>query len=83
MLAEAYVKYNHYIYKSATLPTLTSETMLEIVNCSWLTRSLDEDLYSLKNVLTVLNFYNIHTNQEEHRQHVNMDTKLANSFREE
>ena len=51
MFTESYGKYNHYLFKEASFPALTPETILEIEHFSWCTRSLDEDPASLKSVL--------------------------------
>ena len=83
MITTTYGKDNHYICKAASLPALTPETILEMINCSWRTRSLDNDPASLKSVITVLNFRGPPVNQGDYRRHVNMETRLANSCREE
>ena len=83
ILAENYGKENHYLCKAASLTTLTLDAMLEMANCSWCTRSLDDDTASLKRILTVLNLFSLPANQADYKQCVNMKTRISNLHREE
>ena len=83
MLSETHGKDRCYLCKEASLPILTPETILEIEHFSWCTRSLDEDPASLKSILIAWNFCGPPTNQADYKQYVNMETRLANSHREE
>ena len=82
MLAETYGKDNCHLYKAASFPDLTPDTILEIINCIWCHRSLDDDPASLKSVLTVLNLCGTPVNQVEFKQYVSMEIMLATSCME-
>ena len=62
MFAESYGNDAHYIYKEASLPTLTPGTILDMANYNWFNRILDDDPAILKNFLTVLNVCDPPTN---------------------
>ena len=83
MFAETHGKDNYYLCKVESLPALAPAIILEMVNCNWCSRSLDEDPSSLKSVLTFLNFCGLPTNQVDYKQHVSMETMLAISLRED
>ena len=42
MFAESYGKDSHCLFKAASLTTLTPATILEMVNCNWCNRRLEE-----------------------------------------
>ena len=83
MLAETYGKDNCHLYKAASFPDLTPDTILEIINCIWCHRSLDDEPSSLKSILTVINFCGPPAKQSDYKQCVKMETRLDSSHREE
>ena len=83
MFAEAYGNDTHCLFKAEILSTLTPVTILEMSNCNWYNRRLDEGYISLKSIITILNFCCPPTNPADYRRCVDIQTNLANSQREE
>ena len=75
MFAETYDNDIHYICKAVSLPTSTPATILEMLNCNWCNRILEDDPPILKKVLTILNFCGLPTNPVDHINHVDMQKK--------
>ena len=83
MLAETYGKDNYCLCKVSSLPALTPTNVIDMANCIWCHRSLDDEPSSLKSILTVINFCGPPAKQSDYKQCVKMETRLDSSHREE
>ena len=56
MLADTFVNDDHWISVDVHLPTITSATIIDTPNYSWLNEGLDENMGILNKYLTVIRF---------------------------
>ena len=83
MSSEPFDVGDRYLCTSAIIPTMTPAIITDMINCSWLNRSLDEDMCNLNRNLTVINFCCPLTNALDYKHYQNMNSRIAYTQREQ
>ena len=83
MFSEHFTAGDHCLCAAESLSAMIPATITDMINCSWLSRILDEDMHNLNRCLIELNFCGPTSNSLDYKHYCRMISRIASAYREQ